>query len=309
MSIPSDLSSDAFRVLSVGGDPRAMGAEQGRFFRDAVRRVLDDQGVRRSGRFGWLLAPFVGGPVLGGGMAREIVRHYPHLSERFQGIAHGAGVSIESIAELFVRATEGRVDAGLVDPCPGALRAGADPILCRPLPTGEWCVRRSRPEVGFPSVELTLPWLATSFAGVNEAGVGVVAAPCAAGRAGTDPSALLLVQECLQRFHDLPGCIDWCSKRPASGRLALLIADASGASAVVNLEDGERTVREWVQGCVAAGGCEERHPDLSKALASVTFIGADPASEAGARLLVSPADRALRVFASAGAPVSVFSAL
>ena len=37
-------------------------------------------------------------------MGREIVRHYAHLSERIQGLASGARLSIDSVMELFVRA-------------------------------------------------------------------------------------------------------------------------------------------------------------------------------------------------------------
>ena len=84
--------------------------------------------------------------------------------------------------------------------------------------TSRWIVRRSLPEIGFASVELTLPWLAPAVAGVNEKGLAVAIVPEAAERAALafSPPALLLVQDCLQRFADLESALEWCARRPAA---------------------------------------------------------------------------------------------
>ena len=114
------------------------------------------------------------------------------------------------------------------------------------LEASPWVVRRRRPEVGFSSAEITLPWLATAVAGINQAGVAVAMAPRSASYGGgvnagavnprNDPHAVLLVQECLQRFEDLGGCLEWCRKRPRSGNISLIIADAAGRLARVEVE-------------------------------------------------------------------------
>lgn len=300
----------ALPVVAVQGDPRAMGGAQGRACMNAIRASVRDASVTRPGRWATSLLPFAGGGVLGRGMPREIVRHYPHLSERIQGLARGAGQSTESLMELFVRAAQGRLDAPLADPCPAALRGGEGALLCRPLPGASWIVRRSRPEVGFASVELTLPWLATAVAGVNAPGVAVMLAPVSAGGGGRAPAVSLLVQECLQRFRDLAGCIDWCQKRPAGGRAAILISDASGAAAVVTLMDGERevvTLAADAGGALAAGGCEDRHAELCKALDAVDAAD-EVGPEIGPRVIVSPRDRTLRVWTRPEGPPATFSA-
>jgi hypothetical protein len=268
-----------------------MGRAQGEACRDEVRRALFDAGVAQRGRLPASLLPFIEGPVLGKGMGREIVRHYPHLSERIQGIARGAGQPIASLMELFVRSATGGADA--LAPAPGAARSGEAPLLLRPISSADWLIRRSRPEVGFASVELTLPWLASALAGVNEAGVAALVAPREpARRDDLAPAAPLLVQECLQRFHDVAGCIDWCRKRPVSGVASIVVADAQGELAAVEVAGDERRVVEPAGAVLLAGGCADRHPDLRKSLESAASPG-DVGVGLGARVVLSPAERCL----------------
>lgn len=298
------------RSVLVSGDPRAMGFAQGRALREEVHAAVRAAAAVRRGRMPLSLRPLVSGPVLGAGMGRELVRHYPHLSERIQGIARGAGAGVESLMALFVRAAEGRVQPALSDPAAAAARAGEAAVVCRPVAhdrgaTG-WIVRRSRPEVGFASLELTLPWLATSVVGVNEPGLAAAIAPGAPATRAVAPSVLLLVQECLQRFHDVAGAVDWCRKRPASGAASLVLADASGRVAVVDVRGSVREVSQVDAGVVAAGGCEDRHAPLRKALETARSAS-DPAPELGPRVVVSPSERSLRTWLDPSGEASFFS--
>ena len=52
--------------------------------------------------------------------------------------------------------------------------------------------------------------------------------------------ASLLVQEVLQRFGDLDSALDWCLKRPAWGGGLLMLGDAAGELAAVELVESER---------------------------------------------------------------------
>ena len=80
-------------------------------------------------------------------------------------------------------------------------------------------VRESRPVVGFRSLDVTRPWLVPAVAGVNEAGLAVIAQwPGAAAVDGDGAPPLLLVQDCLARFENVAGAADWCRKRPVEGR-------------------------------------------------------------------------------------------
>ena len=134
-----------------------------------------------------------------------------------------------------------------------------------------YVVRRSVPEVGFASVELTRPWFVSAFAGVNEHGLAVaLQAPRQAG-APTDLTSTLLVQDCLQPFTPVAACVDWCSKRPSQGASRLGVADVSGDRAQI------------------APGCSEAFPWPSDASEHST-PGSD---EPGLEVRLEPATRRL----------------
>lgn len=236
-----------------------MGLAQGSALRTAVRSEAERLGLatRRS------RMPSLGGlgigSIRGVGAGREMLRHFAHLSERIEGLARSAGLPFDTVMEMHLRIRAGGAQAGLL-----ARRATVRArmmtedeergekrwTLERTLPLAEdgeagWTLRESRPEVGFRSVEVTLPWLGTAVAGVNEAGLAVVAGPLLWGAPGHDgdPSSLLLVQECLQRFPDLDGALDWCRKRPVEGEQSLVLADANGDLATVVVAGRDRRIQ------------------------------------------------------------------
>ena len=238
-------------------------------------------------------------------MGREIVRHYAHLSERIQGLASGARLSIDSMMEIFVRAAGDQLSGdalfatGLAFAKP--TEAG-DTSLARQLAVSassgsNWIVRRSVPEVGFASIELTLPWLATAVGGVNESGVAAVFAPRPRGPSeyarSSAASPILLVQECLQRFDSVEGCLDWASKRPLAGDACLLVADAAGSAAAVAIQGEERRVTRKLDASDASGGWAP--------------LSATEELDGGTLLVIArPAERLLTVrLPGAGTPVSL----
>ena len=222
-----------------------MGRAQGTACCSEIGARLEASGIVRRGRRPWSLRPLLAGRVLGNGVGREVFRHYPHLGERIQGLAQGAGYSIESLTELFVRESSATAsgEAFLAD-ADIAARAGGGACVARSLPEAGWMVRRSQPEVGFASLEVTLPWLPCAAGGVNEGGIAVAAVSHPGAAAGKGPSALLLVQECLQRFTDVPGCIDWSLKRPTSGCVRLVVASAAGRVVAIEIDENRRSVHE-----------------------------------------------------------------
>jgi len=243
-------------TIECAGHPRDMGFAQGLAARSAVRAEL----VRARlpvDRSRWpSLRALVSGPVRGGGAGREFYRHFAHQSERLEGLAQGAGAPVDSLLDLHLRVRAGGVHAGLLARR-ASLRArtvGAGEtkraLLERSLPRpiedeAGWIVRESRPAVGFASLEIGLPWLVSSIAGVNEGGLSVLAGPQLWGRPGREgwPPSALLVQECLQRFDRLDGALDWCRKRPVEGDQSFVLADATGAVATVIANGRDRRVQ------------------------------------------------------------------
>jgi hypothetical protein len=283
-----------------------MGQAQGAALRPTIRAELAHAGLpTRRSRLP-TLRPLTHGRLRGAGAGREIFRHFAHQAERLEGLALRADVPIDSILAMHLRVRAGGVDAGLLarraslrasrsqrEGDAGSGAAGERRILLeRSLPhpvegEGGWIVRESRPVVGFRSVELTLPWLVPAVAGVNEAGLAVMAGPILWGSAGTRgwaPSHLL-VQECLQRFDDLAGALDWCRKRPVEGEQSFVLADASLATATVISMGRERRVQEGEGELYVEGGELPSEGDREGRSAG---LGSD-------RVLLDPARRGLRL--------------
>ncbi|MBB84272.1 MAG: hypothetical protein CL931_10730 [Deltaproteobacteria bacterium] len=234
-------------TFECAGHPRDMGLAQGAALRDALRSESERLGLPLHRSRMPSLRPLAIGAVRGVGAGREMFRHFAHLAERLEGVAKSADLPLDTVLELHLRIREGGERGGLLARR-AVVRASAEEgsasgkcwCLERTLPVaaeGEagWVLRESRPQVGYRSVEVTLPWLVSSVAGVNEAGLAVVAAPLLWGAPGREgnPTSLLLVQECLQRFPDLEGALDWCRKRPVEGEQSLVLADANGDLATV----------------------------------------------------------------------------
>ncbi|MFP6654961.1 MAG: hypothetical protein VCB25_04990 [Myxococcota bacterium] len=240
-------------TIECAGHPRDLGGMQGAATRHAIRSELARAGLSCSRSRMPTLRGLASGPLRGRGAGREFYRHFAHQAERLEGLAAAAGVPSDSILALHLLGPSATGEVGLLSRG-ASLRghwieeedAASLALLERTLPeavTGEagWMLRESRPEVGFPSIEVGLPWLVSSVAGLNAGGLAMMAGPStteASGRDGAAP-ALLLVQECLQRFSDVEGALGWCQKRPVEGEQSFVLADASGAIATVVLDGRE----------------------------------------------------------------------
>ena len=244
-------------TLDCAGHPRDMGLAQGAAARDALCAEANRLGLpTRRSRMPSLRALAIG-PVRGEGSGREFFRHFAHLAERMEGVAKASDLPLDTIVDMHLRVRSGGAAAGALarrsTVSARTLEAGSAEkrwTLERSLPQpteGEcdWILRASRPAVGFASVEIGLPWLVASVAGVNEAGLAVVGGPLLWGPAGRDgnPTSLLLVQECLQRFRDLEGALDRCGKRPVAGEQSLVLADDTGRLATVVVTGTERRIQ------------------------------------------------------------------
>jgi len=245
------------RVIECVGHPRDLGFAQGVALRREVTRKVEEEGLSVS-RSRWAsLHPYVKGPIRGSGSFREMIRHYTHLAERVDGLARGADLPVDSIYPLQgTSAANGEQAMALFG---SGLDGQTGEMLIRGLPDSDWVVRKSQPEVGFASIELTQAWSITSVAGINEASLAACMVPnrdSVESEEGRWPPAGLLVQECLQRFQDVEAGIDWCSHRPSSGEASLLLADGTGGRALIRFEGEEVRVTRNPAGIYAVGSSE-----------------------------------------------------
>jgi len=252
------------------GAPRDQGRDQGRACAPLLRARFAALPLSR--RVALRLGAG-GAPAL----RRELARHFPRQAETLAGVAAAAGVPAGFLAAC--------LDAELA-PEIALAREGARALVLRPI-AGAWILRRSRPEGGFASVEVARPWHAHALLGVNESGLAVaVAVPEGARAAGL--ASAPLVTDCLQRFAALEAALEWCLARPAGREAAILLADARGEVAAVEIAAGGRRVLRPTDGWLAAGGSAAGRAELAKRLREGAPAGAELAS-------ADPAARALEI--------------
>jgi hypothetical protein len=244
-----------------------------------------------------------GGP-LARRIAQDLARFFPHHAERAQGIALAARMPEAALAAELAALLRG--DPGL------AVAAGG--LVARSLAAApaSLVLRASAPDNDYRSLELASAWSPASWIGVNEHGLAATATALAAGEASLDGCAApaqLLVQDVLQRFDTAEKAADWALRRPAGGVASLLLADASGARAAVEIDGRARTLLDAGHPVIGLGP-PAAVAALEKALAEARALDADALAhllaEASSPALVAVADpvgRRLGV-ALAGAPLA-----
>lgn len=269
------------------GIPRDLGVAQGEAFTAAIRGRVAPAGLFEAWRsLPSELARF----------DRALWRHHPQLAERLGGLALGARVSRRELLAVLAEAS--------VKPS-GEVALAATPGVGPPLLTRVServpVLRMDRPDGGIPALVAAEPWLPTAACGVNEAGLAVaISAPEPAD--ATSAPVLPLVGDCLARFRDVSGAMDWCGKRPAHGSVSVLAVDASGAVAGTLFAGDERTRVAPEGGALVGSGPPALREALAKAWRESASGGlevlraalADVAPEA-ARVWLDPAKRTLGV--------------
>lgn len=271
--------------IECAGAPRDLGLDQGRACRASLRGAFQRSPLRER----WPLPQGAAHARL----ARDLKRHFPHLAESLAGLAAGARVPerwlVRQLADELAARRESRAVAG----------ATADGALLAVDCAGPWIARRSRPEGGFACLELARPWLVSTFAGVNEAGLAVVAAPSRSAPGACAAPAALLAQDCLQRFASAQAALEWCLVRPAGHAAALLLADASGELAGVEIRAESRRPLHPEGGLLAWAAGGDSCADLSKVLREAAPATASALARvlapAAAAAVLDPAARRLAV--------------
>lgn len=237
------------------GSPMEMGRQQGETLRHSIaasRRTL-----LSLERFQMLCPRWVPMPMfefMSRQKARKLVepplrQHYVNQALYYDGLARGSGVGLGNL--LLLTSAEillSRIDFAAA--CSAAAVRTPDGIVLHknfdyPEPIRPYYfVRSCAPDQGFATLEFTVAPLAGAVDGVNERGLGVTYdyAFC------TDPirhnvPLSIAINEMLRSCATLNEALDFLSKRPRSGGALLMIADASGAAASVELSNTRLSVR------------------------------------------------------------------
>lgn len=144
---------------------------------------------------------------------RDLRRHIPQQSERLTALADVLGLQPASLVA--------QVDRDAV-----SIYWGPDGHPAVQSEGGR--LRRSLPDAGFSSLEWQPRETAVPALGVNAPGLRVLAVLESLSPRDRRSAALAiyLLPEVLQRFADARVATDWLAKRPASGTVRFLLADA-----------------------------------------------------------------------------------
>lgn len=274
------------------GAPRDLGFAQGRACAALLRERFGSEGAWR--RLRWHAGRREPATVAA---ARDLARHFPQQAEALEGVARGARVPAAWLADVQHAAlARGERDAVAAAGAHGetgfAARSLAGPVL----------VRRQRPEGGLCFVDVTHPWLGFALAGVNEAGIALAVVWRAAPAAGAAPAAAPLAQDCLQRFDSLEASLDWCVRRPAGGRARVLVADARGEVAGVEIDGAARRVLRPADALLVDAGEPARDRELAKRLRDAPGPPGPGALGEGPLVRVDPSGRRLALFEGSAEP-------
>ena len=259
---------DRVGVVECAGDHHEMGQAQGAACRGDLARLervlLEVVGVAPGGA----LAPLrhLGRPVTGAAgrigqrlLSGDLTRLHPHHVERLRGIAEGAGLPfsrmfVGPLVELVLnRASYRRPPAGA---CTAVAMSGArtrtgEALIAKtfdypPASGALHLTRLSRPRaVGrAASLEVTKAPLSGSHDGINQHGLAVTYNyGHFRGRAGARVSISVLIQEVLETCRTVDQAIARLRAHARSGGALIMLADADGTIASVELGPDTLAVR------------------------------------------------------------------
>lgn len=246
-------------VVDCSGDHRAMGRDQGAACRAELARMEEvllaialPEGSRLAGALGRVAPPLTGalGRVGRQLLSRDLVRLHPEHLERLIGIAEGASLPVH---RLFVGPmVELVLNRAAYTLPPAACTAFAvtrersatgEPIIAKnfdypPASNAVHLTRRSRPQGSrrAASLEVTKAPLTGCHDGINEHGLAIAYNyGHFRGRSAARVSISILVQELLETCRTVAEAIEALRDRPRSGGALLMMADASGDLASVEL--------------------------------------------------------------------------
>jgi hypothetical protein len=249
------------------GSPREMGFGQGAGVRNkiyAASQILVQLEAFRLQQPEWLPYPVY--RWLAERKSRRYLaqcRDSSEMNQRLAGIAEGAGVSLNAIC-LFNAIEPMLSSVGGCTACPGACSAVAvrgprsaksEPMVAHnfdylPLVQPLYMVRESRPTGGLRAFEFTTAPLAGAVDGINEKGLCITYDYAFTTDIPSAPAAPISVaiSEALGRCQTVTEAADWITQRPRWGGGLLMLSDASGDIASLELSSSCSHLRRPEEG-------------------------------------------------------------
>lgn len=264
------------------GAPRDLGLDQGAAASALIRAAS------RTSLGARLHALLPSGPARR--VARDLERFFPHHAERMQGLSLGARVPANALLDRLGELLAG--DGGLAAAVSSAQAPGA--FVARSLlgAVDALVLRQSAPDNDYRSLELAPAASAAAWIGVNEHGLAATATALPAPDESLDGCAApaqLLVQDVLQRFDTVEKAVEWALRRPAGGHASLLLADASGRIAKVEIEGRTRRQTGAGKPALVGVGSALAVDALEKALAEARTLDAESLARLLAEASAQPA--------------------
>jgi hypothetical protein len=191
---------------------------------------------------------------------------FPETQQRLEGIAAGAGVSLNTLylfngLEALMASVEGRIRIpALSAACSavavrGSRSANGHPMIARnfdylPIVQPFFALRETRPAAGMRSLEFFTAPMAGAIDGVNEAGLCITYnyAFTLDKSAKTAGLISMAISEALARSRTVTEAADWISSRARSSGALLMLADEIGDIASLELSASHSQLRRPASG-------------------------------------------------------------
>jgi hypothetical protein len=253
-------------VCRFQGSPIDMGRQQGEALRPMI--VQSRKTLLGLERFQMLRPRWVPMPMfefMSRQKARRLVepplrQHYPDQALYYEGLARGSGLGLGNLllltsAEILLSKIDYAVPGGA---CSAAAVRTADGVVIHKnfdYPKAiqpYYFIRACRPSKGLATLEFTVAPLAGTVDGLNEAGLAVAYdyAFCLDPIHHFVPLTIVL-NEMLRTCASVSDALEFLAKRPRAGGALLMLTDASGSVASVELSNTLMEVRRLEPGCKA----------------------------------------------------------
>jgi len=252
------------------GGPREMGAAQGAALRERIQkardslRELDAVRKHRPWWMPWAVFLALAERKAEGMLGQPVARHSPEMAQRLAGIAEGAGLPTAALcllnaAETLLSSVRDVTAVPPVIACSaiavrGSRSATGEPIIAHnfdylPIVQPFYILRESRPSGSLRSLDFTVAPLCGAMDGMNERGLCLAlnyAFPVDSGPPGLPNS--MVIAETLGRCGTVAEAVDWIVSRPRWGGGLVMLADADGDLAAVELSNTRSAVRRPAEG-------------------------------------------------------------